>query len=77
MNGEAKLQPRLLDKPAAAAYLGGVSVDQIDRLINAGAISVVKLPATRARTAGETCRRILLDRLELDALIERWREKRE
>jgi hypothetical protein len=76
VNTELAVQPRLLDKAAAATYLGGISVDQVDRLINAGALSVVKLPATRGRTGDGTCRRVLLDRHELDALVERWRERR-
>jgi hypothetical protein len=67
--------PRLLDKAAAASYMGGISVDQVDRLINTGALSVVKLPATRGRTQNG-CRRVLIDRLEVDALVDRWREKR-
>ena len=72
---DVSLQPRLLDKAQAAQYLGGVSVDQIERLINTGAISVVKLPAGRSRT-GAALRRVLVDRFELDGLIANWREKR-
>ena len=70
------LQPRLLDKVQAAAYLGSISVDQVDRLIGAGAISVVRLPATRGRTGDGACRRILIDRAELDEMVLRWREKK-
>jgi hypothetical protein len=55
--------------------MGGISIDQLDRLINNGTLPVVKLPATQGRTQG-TCRRVLIDRLEIDALVERWREKR-
>lgn len=69
------LHPRLLDKKQAGTYLGGVSADQIDRLINTGVVSVVRLPASRSRT-GAASRRVLVDRIELDGLIERWREKR-
>jgi hypothetical protein len=75
-SADKSLPPRLLDKIQAAAYLGGVSVDQVERLINAGAVSVVKLPAGRARGEGASCRRVLLDRLELDSLVERSRERR-
>lgn len=69
------LQPRLLDKEQAAAYLGGVSTDVVERLLNTGALSVVRLPATRSRSQS-SCRRVLIDRQELDLLVERWREKR-
>ena len=72
---------RLLSREQAAEYLGGVSVDTIDRLINTGAISIVRLPVERhvktgAGIAGVN-RRILIDRAELDAVIPQWREKRQ
>lgn len=74
----ANIQPRLLDRDSAAAYLG-VSVDTLDRLIGAGAIAIVRLPVERARKSGRgvagASRRILIDRHELDELIPRWRER--
>jgi len=69
--------PRLLDRDAAAAYLS-VSVDTVDRLLQSGALHVVRLPVQRDRKTGlgvrGTTRRILLDRHELDALVDRCRE---
>ena len=71
--------PRLLDRRGAAAYLA-VSPDTVDRLIDTGAISLVKLPVVRARKNGNgvsgSNRRILIDREELDLLIPKWRERR-
>lgn len=71
------IQPRLLDRPTAAAYLS-VSLATLERLIQSGALSVVRLPVERARTGlgvpGRT-RRVLIDVRDLDALIERSRER--
>lgn len=71
------LPPRLLDREAAAAYLS-VSAATLDRLIQSGALAVIRLPVERGRTGlgvpGRT-RRILLDVRDLDALIERSRER--
>jgi hypothetical protein len=65
--------PRLFDLDAAGAYLGGLSRDAVERLVNAGVLSVVKIPGGRT---GDCVRRVLVDRLELDELVTRWREKR-
>ena len=59
------LPPRLLSVRDAAAYLGGVSPWLIRRLIEEGALHPVKLAGAR---------RVLLDRLELDALVAASRE---
>ena len=71
------LEPRLLDRETAAAYLS-VSVDTLDRLLQSGALHVVRLPVQRDRNTGVgvrgPTRRILVDRHELDALIEASRE---
>ena len=71
------LAPRLLDRDAAAAYLS-ISVDTLDRLLQSGALHVVRLPVQRDRKTGlgvsGTTRRILLDRHELDSLVDRCRE---
>jgi hypothetical protein len=67
------ITPRLLSREQAGLY-AGCSADAIDRLINAGHLSVVSLPAGRARNGGS--RRVLIDRFELDELIPKWREKR-
>lgn len=69
--------PRLLSRRAAATYLS-VSLQEIDRLINTGHLSVVRLPAVRHRNGAATqgsCRRVLIDRLELDALCTQNRER--
>jgi hypothetical protein len=69
--------PRLLDRDAAAAYLS-ISVDTLDRLLQSGALHVVRLPVQRDRKTGlgvrGTTRRILLDRHELDSLVDQCRE---
>ncbi len=81
-NGESTatgngLAPRLLDRETAAAYLS-ISVDTVDRLVQSGALHVVRLPVQRDRKTGlgvrGTTRRILLDRLELDRLVDASRE---
>jgi hypothetical protein len=73
----AGLAPRLLDREAAAAYLS-VSVDTVDRLLQSGALHVVRLPVQRDPKTGlgvrGTTRRILVDRHELDSLVEQSRE---
>jgi hypothetical protein len=70
--------PRLLSEKGAAAYYS-VSIKTIKRLIDAGVIGVVRLPAARNETNNggrrRANRRILIDRLELDALCERNREQ--
>jgi excisionase family DNA binding protein len=66
--------PRLLDLPGAAAYLS-VSLDTVRRLINAGEISIIRVPVSRTHH-GEGSKRILIDRQELDELVPRWRERR-
>ena len=74
------IEPRLLNRNQAAGYLG-VSADTVDRPIGTGAISLVKLPVARSRRNGNgvsgSNRRILIDRTELDALIPKWRERRD
>ena len=71
------IAPRLFNRDQAAIYLG-VSPDTVDRLIDTGAVSVVKLPVERARRSGNgvsgSNRRKLIDRVELDTLIPKWRE---
>jgi hypothetical protein len=71
------LEPRLLDRDAAAAYLS-ISVDTVDRLLQSGALHVVRLPVQRDRKTGlgvrGITRRILVDRYELDSLVDRCRE---
>lgn len=61
-----QVAPRLLDLEGAARYLGNVSPWTIRDFIAAGQLTPVRLPGPR----GEDLRRILLDRLDLDRLIE-------
>ncbi len=68
---------RLLDKDASAAYLSA-SVDTLDRLIHAGELAVVRLPCERTQSGrgrAGVCRRILIDVRDLDALIDRSKER--
>ena len=71
------VDPRLFDKPQAAQYLS-VSLDTIDRLIQVGEIPTVQLPVQRDRKSGRgaagLCRRKLIDRQDLDRLIDAWKE---
>jgi hypothetical protein len=71
--------PRCVDKQGAADYLGGVGLNTIERLINTGALPIVKLPVQNTRhglVADGTSRRVLIDVRDLDALIERNKETR-
>jgi hypothetical protein len=76
---ETAIGARLRDREGAAAYLGGVSLDVVDRLIHSGALPVVRLPVQRSRATGRGVpginRRILIDVQDLDALIERSKER--
>jgi hypothetical protein len=73
-NGDpAGLMPRVLSRERAADYLG-ISVDTLDRLIFSGSLHVVRLPVERDRKTNigvrGTTRRVLLDRHELDRLVD-------
>ena len=65
-------QVRLLDLHDAAAYLG-ISYWTIRDLVNGGRVPTVRIPSARAGD-GRTIRRILIDRRDLDAFIERNKE---
>jgi hypothetical protein len=72
------LPPRCVDREVGAGYIG-CSTDTLDRLINSGILPVVKLPVEHRRNGREktgTSRRVLIDLRDLDALIERSKEKR-
>jgi hypothetical protein len=74
---DTTVTPRLLDRDDAARYLGS-SVDTVDRAIGAGILPVVRLPVARGRKTAKGVpgvgRRVLIDRKDLDALIERGKE---
>jgi hypothetical protein len=60
---------RLLDDRAAAPYLG-ISRSQFRALVAAGAIPRVQVPGP----GGQPMRRLLVDKGDLDRLIERWKD---
>jgi len=74
--------PRLLRIEQAALYLG-LSRDVVRELINSGHVVSVRVPrpAThrmhRRRPVSDTLRRLLLDRVALDDLVEEWRRQRD
>ncbi|MDA2937546.1 helix-turn-helix domain-containing protein [Acidobacteria bacterium AH-259-A15] len=68
-----EISPRLLDLNAGAAYLG-VSYWTMRDYIFRGVIPQVKLPHP-TDPDGNVLRRILIDRQDLDAFIERHKEK--
>jgi hypothetical protein len=63
---------RLTDMHGAGAYLGGLSYWTVRDLIGAGEIPTVSPPAPTGRK-GQRLRRVLIDRRDLDALIEKWK----
>lgn len=65
------LSPRLLDLPTAAAYLG-LSPWTVRDLEAAGSLARVRIPLPNA---GEL-RKLLFDRVDLDRLIEAWKDGR-
>jgi hypothetical protein len=65
--------PRVLNLRAGAKYLG-ISYWSLRDLVLAGHVPAVRLPCPRARD-GRMMRRMLVDRRDLDALIERSRER--
>ena len=64
---------RLLDVEAAAQYLGGVSAATIRAYVTQGVLIPVRLPSTRATE--EPNRRLLFDRADLDALVDRLKKE--
>ena len=66
-----KAEPRLLDLTAAAAYLG-ISRSAIRQLVDSGQLSRVRLPSPNEPHG--RLDRFLLDKADLDAVIERGKE---
>lgn len=62
---------RLLDVEAGAAYLGGISTWTMRDLIDNGTVPRVRVPMP----GGGELRRILVDREDLDRLIEAWKDR--
>lgn len=74
----ADVRRRLLDREAAADYLG-TSSDTVMRLISTGQLPIVKLPVERGVNGlGKVgiSRRVLIDIRDLDLLIEQSKEIR-
>ena len=74
----AVVAPRCLTKDQAAVYLG-VGVDTVERAVQAGVLPVVRLPVetdrkTKKGTPGRLAW-VLIDVRDLDALIERSKER--
>jgi hypothetical protein len=67
-------EPRLLDLTAAAAYLG-ISRSAIRQLVDTGQLSRVRLPSLSR--PDRRLDRFLLDKVDLDAVIERGKDRRE
>ncbi len=65
--------PRVLDLRAGAKYLG-ISYWSLRDLVINGHVPAVRLPCPRT-TNGRIMRRVLVDRRDLDALIDRSRER--
>jgi hypothetical protein len=72
--------PRLLSVEQAAQYLG-ISYWTVREFINDGSIKVVPLPRPETlrqrerRALGDTVRRVLIDRHDLDALVDTWKRR--
>lgn len=64
------LSPRLLDVAGSAAYMS-VSPRSIRALVARGRLPRVLVPGAN----GQDMRRVLVDRLDLDRLIEAWKER--
>jgi hypothetical protein len=72
--------PRLLSVEQAAQYLS-ISYWTVREFINDGSIKAVPLPRPETlrqrerRALGDTVRRLLIDRLDLDALVDTWKRR--
>jgi len=67
--------PRLLTVDQAAIYLG-LGSDTIYELVTRGVLRRIRIPAPpTAKRGGSEVRKILLDRQDLDAQIDAWRER--
>jgi hypothetical protein len=67
--------PRLLTVDQAAAYLG-LGPDTVYELVTRGVLRRVRIPAPPTmKRGGHELRKILLDRQDLDAQIDAWRER--
>ena len=74
MSNHAVAPARLMDLEAAAAYLGGISTWTVRDLITNGEIPCVRLPRTGDGDR-RAMRRVLIDRVDLDSLILKWKDR--
>jgi len=65
------IHPRLLDLEGAAQYLG-VSSWTIRDMLDAGKIPRVRLPGED----GKEIRKVLIDRNDLDQLVDQWKDQK-
>lgn len=72
---DLQITPRLLDLNLASQYTS-LSPQVLKMLLHKGHISRVVVPVSR-NPKREHLRDLLFDRVELDAVIESWREKGE
>jgi hypothetical protein len=71
----APLRPRLLDLDGAAAYLG-LRPWNVRELVRAGTLARVSVPLgpdRRGRRADGNLRRVLVDVVDLDRLVDTWK----
>jgi hypothetical protein len=64
--------PRLLDLKKAGEYLS-ISFWTVRNLVETGHIPVVRIPCPSAKD-GRVIRRVLVDRVDLDQLVAKWKE---
>jgi excisionase family DNA binding protein len=68
-----RITSRLLNLDQAAEYLG-ISYWSVRDMVQSGMLASVRFPAPRARD-GRTIRRTLIDRQDLDQLVDQWKER--
>jgi hypothetical protein len=70
---ETGLLPRLLGVREAAHYLG-ISEWSLREWVASGVVPQVRVPLpSTTKRRGDTCRRVLIDRYDLDSLISGWK----
>ena len=80
MNDDPTPAPLLVDANGACAALGGISRDQLARIVSAGRLPVVRLPGRRdrrGRGTTEGTRRVLYAISDLQRLVDESRERAE
>lgn len=78
MSHDAAPAPLLVDAEAACALLGGISRDQLGRIVGSGRLPVVRLPGGRDRYGRGTtapARRVLYSVADLRRLVDESTER--